>query len=566
MMFSRQNSAEALHIEGLRHQALHLARGRLVFISGVFVLLFIFMTARVIDLGLIKGYMVQQGQSRVENTVKQVSLKGNIKDRNGLLLATSLRTASLYVDPSLVAEPKKLAKSLDVLFPDLTYGEVLQKLQRSGRFVWLKRNISPKQQAAILQIGDPSLGFEYEYRRVYPQNGLMAHVVGYNNVDGKGLMGIERSFDGYLSEDQNDITLTLDVRLQHILRREVQKAVSDFKAIGGGGLILDTKTGEVLAMVSLPDFDPHQPASAADVQFNKMTQGVYELGSTFKIFSTAAYFETHDNAMQAEFDARKPIKRSGFTISDYHAEERVLSLPEVFMVSSNIGSALMGEAVGTENLRRFYSDLGLLSPLTLEITETAKPLVPEPWRDINTLTASYGHGIAVTPIQMVAAAASIVSDGSVVYPTLIAVDDESERSVQKSVHLQAVSKDTMHQIRRLMRLVVTEGTGGQADVPGYYVGGKTGTAEKIGASGGYDQKRIISSFLGVFPMNDPQYAVFVMVDEPKGTQKSFGYATGGWVAAPAVGRVVKAMGAVLGLAPQQASLEKNKGGRYNASY
>jgi cell division protein FtsI (penicillin-binding protein 3) len=310
---------------------------------------------------------------------------------------------------------------------------------------------------------------------------------------------------------------------------------------------LDVRSGEVLAAVSLPDFDPHDPGAASkESLFNRVTLGVYEPGSIFKVFSTAALLEFENAPMYRTYDVREPLERGRHTIRDFHPEKRILSLPEVFMLSSNIGSAMMGEQVGTDRLRAFYADLGLLDPQDIEIPEQGRPLVPEPWREINTLTASYGHGIAVTPLQMTSAVASVIGDGTLVTPRFVIEGggaDFHDKAMQKP-DLRIVRPQTAHRMRQLLRLVVTDGTGGKARVPGFQVGGKTGTAEKPGR-GGYRRDKLLSSFIGVFPMSAPRYAVMIMIDEPKGTAKSFGYATGGWVAAPAAQRVIASMAPLL---------------------
>ena len=339
----------------------------------------------------------------------------------------------------------------------------------------------------------------------------------------------------------------LDIRLQHVMRRELEKAIETFTAKAGAGVIMDVKTGEVLAAVSLPDFDPHGPNSKSDSpeMFNRVTLGVYELGSIFKMFTTAAVFEKTQATMATSFDASKPLQRYGHKIRDYHPEKRALTIPEIFMHSSNIGTALMGEMVGTQGLRDLYRDLGLTKKEEFEIDEVGTPLMPNPWREINTLTASYGHGIAVTPLQLVAAAGAIVNGGFLVKPTIIKPADGTP---DKKSYTRVIRQETSLKMRQLMRLVVTEGTGRNADVPGYMVGGKTGTADK-NVNGRYVGDKRISSFMGVFPVNDPKYIVFVMVDEPHGNKKSYGFATSGWVAAPAVGRVISSMAPLLNLKP-----------------
>lgn len=547
----RGPSRKTLHMTGTRSGALEMARGRLVLISAVFVMAYIIVAARAFDLSILQGH--EGGAESISSYKEQPQAamamhRGDITDRNGVLLARSLRTASLYADPALIPNPKQVAEELHSVFPDLSYGDLLKKLQSDKRFTWVRRNLTPDEHYKVFTLGHPGLGFKEEDRRIYPQDNLAAHVVGYSNIDGKGLAGIEAGFDSLLAEHEDPLQLTLDVRLQYALRREVADAVKKFHGIGGAGLIMDVRNGEVLAATSLPDFDANKVGEAESKEkFNRITLGVYEPGSTFKIFSTAALLELTDAGLGKAFDATKPLEIGRFKIHDYHAEKRILTLPEVFMHSSNIGSALMGQEVGTEKLQAFLDDLGLLSAPDIEIPEVAAPLVPNPWRDVNTLTASYGHGIAVSPLQLVAAASSIVNGGILVHPTFVRSQNGHD-DVKNKGEVRVVSPQTAHRMRQLMRLVVTDGTGKNADVPGFQVGGKTGTAEKA-ARGGYDKKRLVSSFLGVFPADAPRYAVYVMVDEPQGIKESYGYATGGWVAAPAVKNIVESMASILGLQP-----------------
>lgn len=548
-------SHKKINMLGARRSNLDQAKSRLVLLSVFFVLAYAIVIARAADLSLIQGALSYGekdsfvGQSAGLN---DENIRADIVDRNGVLLARSLKTASLFADAAMVQNPKESARALVRIFPSISYGSLLQKLQSKKRFVWIKRNISPQEQEEILQLGEPALNFKQEMRRVYPQGALTAHMVGASGVDGQGLSGVEASFDSHLVEQSDPLVLTLDVRLQHVLRREIKKSIDKFSAMAGAGIVMDVENGEILAAVSLPDFDPHfyQDAKNQEI-FNRVTLGAYELGSTFKIFSTAAMLEKNNANMAQKFDARESLEVGRFKIRDYHAEDRVLTLPEVFIHSSNIGSAMMGKEVGTKRLKDFYRDIGLFDVPDFEINEMGKPIVPRPWREVNTLTASYGHGIAVSPLQLMKATASIMNGGVLVNPTLVKNTAKIELNKNKfETHLRIVSPQTSHRMRQLMRLVVTEGTGGNADVDGYVVGGKTGTAEKPGR-GGYDRDKLISSFLGVFPMNKPRYAIFVMVDEPKGTKETYGYATGGWVGAPAVKNIVAGMASILGLQPHK---------------
>lgn len=555
MIFYRAMRRQAIHIMGERSSTLDMARGRLALLGGFYALCFMLLAVFAFDLSVIQTAANKKEvfDSTPEKTAA-MQRRGDIYDRNGMLLATSVQSRSLYADTHLISDVKKTAEALVKIFSDLSYGEVLQNLQSRKRFVWLRRNILPSEQKEILMLGEPGLAFEEEQRRVYPQGDLAAHILGYANVDGAGLAGLERNFQQFLAGGQ-DLHLTLDIRLQHALKREMKNAMDSFSAAGAVGIVMDPKSGDVLAGVSLPDFDPALAGKApADAIFSRLTLGVYELGSVFKIFSTAAFLEAYDVPMSTTFDASEPIRAGRFVINDYHAEDRILTIPEVFMYSSNIGSAMMGQAVGGERLKNFYKDVGLLTPLSFEIREIGKPMVPDPWREVSTLTASYGHGIATTPLQLASAVSSVINGGLLVRPHLVLPDSQASGSAP--VNMRIVSEETSEKLRKLLRLVVAEGTGSKADVKGFNVGGKTGTAEK-NINGRYQNDKLISSFVGAFPIDDPRYVVFIAVDEPRGNAASYGYATGGWVAAPAVARTIEAIASIEGLPPKIQQAEQD---------
>ncbi len=536
-----------IELSGDRQSAFIMARGRLSILSVSFIAAYLLVLIRLADLSIVQGTIPQMQANHDVQQEQQVAAiaprRGDIYDRNGFLIATTLKTPSVFVDPALVKDQGQLLFSLSSVLPDLDKEKTARILGADNRFGWIARQITPAQQRQILEIGDPALGFQYEYTRIYPQGALFAHMVGYMQRDGLGLAGMERGFDDILSAGK-DINVTLDLRLQHVVKREVSKAMADFNAIGGAGIILDAKSGEVIAAVSLPDFDLNDTSKAKENQkFNRLTLGVYELGSMFKIFSTAGLLELENAKMQDEFDARNPLKIGWHTINDYHAQKRILNIPEVFVHSSNIGSALMGQKIGGKALHAFYDDLGLLNEMKIDIKEVGRPIVPPPnWSESTTMTVSYGHGLATTPLQMSAAVGTIVNGGIGITPYFLMKDQGAIQS-----QIQVISEKTSADMRKLMRLAVTKGTGKNADVSGLEVGGKTGTAEKS-VNGRYDRKKLISSFVGAFPMSDPRYVVMVMVDEPKGNAKSFGYATAGWVAAPAAKRIVTSMASILGMA------------------
>jgi cell division protein FtsI (penicillin-binding protein 3) len=550
----KKSRLKAFQMRGERGSALDLARGRIVILSGVFAIAFIVVAARVVDLSVIQGVpktpvTAEDYAAALEPQEGQGIRRADIVDRNGVLLARSLKTASLYADPKMIADPERVAKDVVSALPGIKYGDVLKKLQDSSRFVWIKRNLTPQEQSDILYLGHPGLGFKSEDRRVYPQGALPVHIVGYASIDEKGLAGVEASFDKLLKQGGEPLALTLDIRLQHALRKEMLAALKKHSARGAAGIILDVENGDVLASVSLPDYDPNDFRDVSDEQrFNNVTLGLYEHGSTFKIFSVAAYIESTKNALSRSFDAREPLKAGrGRMIRDFHPQKRVLTLPEVFVHSSNIGTALMAQEMGTETLLGFYRDIGLIGRPEIEIPEAARSTLHDPWYEVDTLSASFGHAVATSPLQLAAATASIINGGTLVQPTVI-LNRTPEQTREK---IRVASPETAHRMRQLMRLVVTEGTGEKADVPGLGVGGKTGTAEKPGR-GGYNRSSLLSSFIGVFPIDAPRYAVLVMLDEPQATKDTYGYATGGWVAAPVVKNVIAAIAVHTGMAPQDA--------------
>ncbi len=536
----------APEIGGDRHVALDQARTRLILVSAVFMLGFMAVALRLSDLTLLHVPFSEVAPVAADATATQ-KWRAEITDRNGALLASSLKTASLFADPKLIDDPARVAKELTETLPELNYGDTLQKLQGERRFVWLYRNLTPRQQYAVNSLGHPGLAFRTEHRRIYPQGGLTAHVTGYTDVDSTGIAGIEKSFDSLLRNGEEPLRLTLDLRVQHILHRELSASMKRFNAKHAAGLVMDAKTGEVLAMTSLPDFDPHKPdAYKPAALFNRATLGVFEMGSTFKLFTIAAALDSGKFKLGDKLDITDPIRAGRFTIRDYHPIKREATLPEIFIHSSNIGSAMIAQEIGTDGMKDFYERTGMFAPARIELPEIGAPLVPQPWREINTLTASFGHGLAVSPLQLARATAALVNGGEMVQPTLILSDDDQKG--ENTAKTRVISPQTSARIRQLMELAVVAGTGSKAKVEGYSVGGKTGTAEKV-TKHGYDRKSLLSSFIAAFPMDDPQYIVLAILDEPKGTKDTYGYATGGWTAAPVVSAVIGEMAPLLNIMP-----------------
>ncbi len=538
-----------VHLEGNRKEALEVGRNRLLVTGIVMMLAFAAVTARLVDLTLLD----YEANPRFTATVSdQSSLRrADIVDRNGVILATNLPGDSLFANPREVLNAEHAIIKLRRVLPDLSYRDLLAKLESDSAFVWIQRNLTPQQVYAINRLGIPGFGFKQEIRRAYPHGSLAAHVLGFTDVDGRGIAGTESYFDQVLRKGHNPLALSLDVRLQSILHEELSASVAEFKALGGAGIIMDVRTGETLATVSLPDFTPNDPSTAiGEAGFNRATKGVYEMGSTFKLFTTAMALDSGTVTMGDGYDASKPIKIARFKISDYHAKNRWLSVPEILIHSSNIGSAKMALDFGSQVQQAYLKQLGLLSTSSVELPEVGSPLSPARWRDINTMTIAFGHGIAVSPMQM-AEAVTVLVNGGHRYPATLLKQSRSQTMRGE----QVLSKQTSRQMRKLMGMVVANGTGRNANVPGYRVGGKTGTAEKQ-VGGRYKTKALISSFVAAFPLDEPRYVILVLVDEPKGNKQTHNYATGGWVAAPVVRRVIERMAPIIGILPVYAPRNK----------
>ncbi len=532
-----------LALDGTTKSVLEIARHRLAVTGVLFALGFVVVSLRLVDVTVLKEPHEPRAP-RVADTRKLEMERADIVDRNGVLLATSLATASLYANPKLVLDPADAAAKLARTLTGLDEKEAREKLASDRGFVWIRRNLAPRQQDAVNRLGLPGLYFQREERRVYPHGQLVAHVVGFADIDNRGLMGAEQGFDERLRTSAEPVQLSIDVRAQYILREELAASIAEFRAIGGAALLLDADTAEVHAMVSLPDFDANAPALAApETRFNRLTLGVYEPGSTFKIFTAAMTLDYGLANVATVFDASRPITISRFTIDDYKPQRRAMTVAEIFMLSSNIGAVRMAELTGRDRQREFLQRAGLLRTPAFELPELGAAQVPNPWREINLMTVAFGHGIAVSPLALSASTAAIVNGGLYRAPTILK-RAEGERVAGERV-IGARTSETM---RKLMRLVVEKGTAKQANVAGYLVGGKTGTADKI-VNGQYKKDSRISSFVGAFPMNQPRFVVYVMLDEPKGNKSTYGYATAGWVVAPAVQRIVRRVAALDGLPP-----------------
>jgi cell division protein FtsI (penicillin-binding protein 3) len=534
----RDDALGWLDAGGERHPV-ELGHNRLIVVGTLFGLVFATIAGRLVELTLLGP-----AEPHVSSVRKALPIeRGEITDRNGVLLASSLGMISVYADPRKVLDPAGSAKALARVLPDLNEDTIRARLASARSFVYVRRDLTPRQEYDVNRLGLPGVFFQREDRRIYPQGAVISHVLGFSDVDDHGLAGVEKFMDERLRASE-PLQLSLDLRVQNIVREELLGAMQKFHSVGAAGVVMDARSGELLAMVSLPDFDPNEPGSAPDdARFNRVTLGVYEMGSTFKIFNTAMALETGTTTLAGGYDATHSIQVARFTITDYHAQRRWLSVPEIFMYSSNIGSVRMALDAGTAAQRAFLDRLGMLKPPKLELPEIGHPHVPVPWRPINTMTIAFGHGISVSPLQLVAGTAAVVNGGILVQPTVI-----KRELGEPAPGERVLSLKTSESMRKLFRLVVEQGTGKMAAVPGYMVGGKTGTAEKSG-KGGYRLKALLSSFIAAFPINDPQFVVLVMLDEPQGTKETHNFATAGWTAAPVTGQIIGRIGPLLGLVP-----------------
>jgi cell division protein FtsI (penicillin-binding protein 3) len=531
---------------GAEDPGVRVARRRLRLLSAVFTLALGALGLRLVDLAFTVDEVIS---SPAMATAAVQGGRADIVDRNGFLLATDYLKTSLFADPAEVIDVGRTAERLARVLPVLDLATLRQKLARPGRFVWLKRHLTDAEQQAIIRLGLPGIRFRTEMHRVYPQRELTAHLVGYVGIENQGLAGIERSFEERLrapGRQDDPLVLTLDLRVQEIVRSELAEAVERFRAEGASAIVLDASNGEILGMVSLPDFDPnHYERAQPAARFNRSTQGTYEVGSLFKLFTAAMALDGGAAAIGDRLDAIEPLRFGRFRIGDFHAKRRILSVPEVIAFSSNIGVAQMAMALGLEQQQAYLGRFGLLERHPLRLPEVADPQLPSPWRPINGVTIAYGHGIAVSPLQVADALAGILCGAPWQRAHLVPED------LPPAVRTAPVRPETGAMLRWLMWLTVERGTGGQAAVPGYLVGGKTGSADKVGR-GGYRDGGLLSSFIGAFPMQAPRFVVLAVLDRPKGDARTFNLAHGGWTAAPVVGRIIARTGPLLGLAPEAA--------------
>jgi cell division protein FtsI (penicillin-binding protein 3) len=481
----------------------------------------------------------------------------DILDRNGSILATDVKTPSLFAEPRKIIDVDEAVELLTAVLPDLDATEVRERLSSKRGFVWLKREITPAQQIEVHRLGLPGVGFFSENKRVYPNGPVISHEIGHVNIDNQGIAGIEKWVDGQglaalhmagLATDrlQKPVELAVDLRVQFALRDELVKAREKFNAKAAAGVITDVNTGEIVAMVSEPDYDPNNPREANDpTRINRLTTGVYEMGSTFKALTIAMSLDAGKSSLTSSYDARQSLRYGKFTIHDYHAENRVLTVPEIFTYSSNVGAAKMALQVGVQGHQDFLRKLGQLDRLRTELPESAEPLLPKRWSELNTVTIAFGHGMSVAPLQAVMGVAATINGGWLLPPTFLKRSEAEAKALGK----QVLKPETSIKMRYLMRLNAEKGTASTANVPGYYVGGKTGTAEKV-INGRYSKTKLMTDFMAILPSDKPRYMLLIMLDEPQASKETHGYATAGWNAAPTAQKVLVRVAPLLGLTPR----------------
>jgi cell division protein FtsI (penicillin-binding protein 3) len=481
----------------------------------------------------------------------------DIIDRNGEVLATDVPVPSLYAEPRRLIDVDEAEELLTADLPDLDATELRERLSSKRGFVWLKRDISSEQQSEIYRQGLPGIGFLNENKRDYPNGSEISHLLGAVNIDNQGIAGIEKWLDGQglqalhmagLATDrlQTPVQLAVDLRVQHALRDELVKARAKYSAIAAAGVVLDVRTGEIVSMVSEPDFDPNNPREALDpTRINRLTTGVYEMGSTFKAFTVAMALDSGKATLKSMFDAHNPLHYGKFDIHDFEPMQRALSVPEIFTYSSNIGAAHIAMAMGIDAHKAFLKKLGQLDRLRTELPESAQPIVPKKWGELNTITIAFGHGLSVAPLQAVMGVAALMNGGILIPPTFLKRTEAEAQALGKRV----IKPETSVMMRYLMRLNVEKGTASKADVPGYYIGGKTGTADKV-VFGRYSNTKVLTDFMAVMPADNPRYLLLIMLDEPHPTPESHGFKTSGWNAVPTGGAVVARIAPLLGIPPR----------------
>jgi cell division protein FtsI (penicillin-binding protein 3) len=529
--------------------------GRIRLVAVVFLALYGIIAGKLIYFGLHQ----EQGESVKRGAAEVIAAaRPDILDRNGEILATDIKVMSVFAEPRRIIDKDEAVELLTAVLPDVDATELRKRLGSRKGFVWVKRAITPTQQQEVYRLGLPGVGFLAENKRVYPNGPVAAHVLGFANLDGVGISGLEKYIDGQgladlhgagfslTPDDLKPITTSLDLKATFAVREELAKGIAKFKAKAGGAVILDVNTGEIIAMASLPDYDPNNPADALDPNhINRISVGVYEMGSTFKAISIAMALDQGKVNLNSRIDARDSLRYGRFTIHDFHAQHRLLTVPEVFTFSSNIGAARMALMVGVEGHKAFLRKMGQLTRLRTELPESADPLVPKNWSELNTMTIAFGQGLNVAPLQAMMAVGALANGGLLVNPTFLKRGEEEAKKDAPRV----IKPETSESLRYLMRLNAEIGSARMADIKGYFIGGKTGTADKI-VHGHYVKDKVFTTFMAILPADKPRYLILTLMDEPQGLPETGGYRTAAWNSGSVTGKIIERVGPLLGIPPR----------------
>jgi len=514
--------------------------------------------------GLIDAKLVMLGLSKEPpQSLKAVAsdavsgARPDLLDRNGQMMATDIKTMSVFAEPRRIIDKDEAVELLTAVLPDVDARELRNRIGSRKGFVWVKRGITQKQQEEVYRLGLPGVGFLPENKRVYPNGPVAAHVLGFTNLDNQGIAGIEKWVDGQglgdlkgagfdiKPQDLKPISLSIDSKATFAVRDELAKGIEHFKATAGSAAVMDVNTGEMIAYTSLPDYDPNNPVDALDPQhINRLNVGVYEMGSTFKAISIAMALEANKVTLRSTVDARDNLRYGRFTIHDFHATHRILTVPEVFVHSSNIGTARMAMMVGVDGHKAFLRKMGQLTRLQTELPESASPLVPAHWSELNTMTIAFGQGLNVAPLQAMMAVGALANGGSLITPTFLKRDSSDVRADFPKV----VRPEVSEALRYLMRVNATLGSAKKIDIPGYFAGGKTGTADKI-IHGHYSKDRVNTTFMSIVPADKPKYLFFVMMEDPQAAEGTYGFHTAAWNSGDVCGKIMERVAPLLNLPP-----------------
>lgn len=551
------NNLFRLHLEA------KIANTRIYIIIGLIVLTYLVLIIRIISLSTfsLRNTSIDQNKLDIADSKQKVSMlrpRKNILDRNQVVLATNALSFSVFINPTKVYNKEYAINSLLKIVPGLKRRELSNKLMSNKKFVWIARDITPAIKEKIYDLGIPSLDFQSEYRRIYTHSNSMSHILGFVGRDNIGLCGIERKMNDFLcgtgytidSSDTKastkDLILSIDANIQNIVDDELSKTIKEFRAKAGAVIVADPNTGEIISMVSKPDFNPHDPSSS-DVQsrFPLASLGVYELGSVFKTVLMAIAIDNSTVTTRDVYNIQ-PFKVSNFTISDFHKKYGWQTIPQIFMYSSNIGMSHIAIELGEKTIMKYFKRLGLLSKLNIEIGELGHPIYPKgKLSPLNLITLSYGYSLAITPLHFVQSMLPVVNGGIMMPLTLLKKQESNLDGVKQRVF----NVSTSNEMLKLLRLSVTKGTGKKAEAPGYIVGGKTGTANKL-HNGKYVKKnKRLASFIAVTPSHNPKYVIYMLLDEPHGNKSTFGFGTAGFTVAPTISRIISRIGILEGVAP-----------------